>query len=512
MYEITPDRRVTGGVRIDAHKEASTLKPIKRGFIPSQLILGLQQHQGSAATPIVKPGDRVLKGQLLARSATLRSANLHASTSGHVRTIEERLIPAAHEVHRSMCIVIETDGRDEAPPAKEQAAWPSDPVQRLERIRDGGIVGLGGAVFPTASKLALAMSCKALIVNGVECEPYISCDDMLMRESPREIIEGALLLRDMLGAPECIIAVEEDKSLAIEALTRAAGDFDNEKLKLAEIPTIYPSGGERQLIELLLGHEVPSTQYPSMTGYVCQNVGTVFALLNWVRNGEPLIKRIVTVTGNGVVEPSNIETLIGTPIAELIEFSGGYREDVNRLVLGGSMMGYSLPSDELPITKASNCIIAALDMELRRDYSEWPCIRCGDCGTACPARLLPQELLRAARSRNHPMLSDLGLDDCIECGCCDVVCPSHIPLTEEFRRAKSLHARYERQLMFSADSEQRFQRREQRQRDETDRSRHLQDGLKQELEQDEKARSKAIADAVARAKDKRDKRQDPGDQ
>jgi electron transport complex protein RnfC len=512
MYEVTPDRRVTGGVRIDAHKDKSTERPIKRGFIPSQLILGLQQHQGSAATPVVRPGERVLKGQLLARSASLRSANVHASTSGTVRSIENRLIPAAHEIHRSQCIVIDTDGVDEAIQAQSRAPWPKDPLERLERIRDGGIVGLGGAVFPTASKLAIETNCKALIVNAVECEPYISCDDMLMRESPREIIEGALLLRDVLGAPECIIAIEEDKSKAIAALTEAAREVEHGSLKLAEIPTIYPSGGERQLIELLLGHEVPSTQYPSMTGYICQNVGTVFALRALIVNGEPLIKRIVTVTGNGVVEPCNVETLIGTPIAELIEFCGGYREGVNRLVLGGSMMGYALPGDELPITKASNCLIAAVDVELRRDYSEWPCIRCGDCGTACPARLLPQELLRAARSRNHAMLSDLGLEDCIECGCCDVVCPSHIPLTEEFRNAKSLHARYERQQVLSAESDQRFQRREQRQRSETDRSQHLQEDLKQELAQDGDSASKAIAAAVERAKNKRAKKQDRSEQ
>lgn len=502
MREFTPVRRVTGGVRIDAHKIASTTDGIRRGFIPTQLVLGLQQHQGPAASPLVRPGDRVLKGQLIAASTSLRSANVHASTSGIVRSIEERLIPAAHQIHRSICIVIETDGLDEPEPPL-MGAWPEDRLERLERIRDGGIVGLGGAVFPTASKLAIETTCKALIVNGVECEPYISCDDMLMRERPRAILEGALWLRELLDAPECIVAVEEDKPLAVEALNEAARELDDSRLKLAEVPTIYPSGGERQLIELLLGHEVPSTQYPSMTGYICQNIGTVYALGNLIRHGEPLIKRIVTVSGDGVAEPGNIEALIGTPISELVEFCGGYTEGVDRLVLGGSMMGYALPSDELPITKASNCIIAAARDEVRRDYSEWPCIRCGDCGLACPARLLPQELLLAARSRNHPMLSDLGLEDCIECGCCDVICPSHIPLTDEFRRAKFAHVRYERQLMFSAESEQRFQRREQRQRSEADQAQSLRDDLKNSLERDEDARKKAIEAAVERARNKR---------
>lgn len=505
MYEFTPGRRVTGGVRIDAHKHASTAQAIKRGFIPSRLVLGLQQHQGVAAAPLVGPGDRVLKGQLIASTSSLRAANVHASTSGIVRGVEERLIPTAHEVRRSACILIETDGLDEpAPPLA--GTWPEDRRARLARIRDGGIVGLGGAVFPTAGKLGIETDCKALIVNGVECEPYISCDDVLMRERPHEILEGARLLRELLDAPECIIAVEEDKTSAIEALTDAARGLGDETLKLAEIPNIYPSGGERQLIELLLGLEVPSTQYPSMTGYICQNVGTVYALRNLIRHGEPLIKRIVTVTGDGIAEPGNVEALIGTPISELVEFCGGYTQDVDRLVLGGSMMGYALPGDELPITKASNCVIAAAPAEIRRDYSEWPCIRCGDCGLACPARLLPQELLRAARSSNHPLLSDLGVEDCIECGCCDVICPSHIPLTDEFRRAKFAHRRYERQLMFSSESEERFRRREKRQRDEAEAERRLQAGLKDSLERSETARKTAIEAAVLRAQRKRGQR------
>jgi len=502
MREFTPDRRVRGGVRIAAHKQTSTRQAIRRGLIPRQLILGLQQHQGSAAIPIVEPGQSVLKGQTIAHSDSLRSADVHASTSGRVRCIEERLIPAAHEVHRSLCIVIDTDGQDQA--TTTRADWPDDRLERLARIRDAGIVGLGGAVFPTADKLSSHLPCRALIVNAAECEPYISCDDMLMRESAREIVLGAKMLRELLAAEECIIAIEEDKSEAIDAIMQAGRDLEDESIKLAEIPAIYPSGGERQLVELLLGIEVPSTHYPSMHGYICQNVGTVFALQRLVSTGEPLTRRIVTVTGDGIAAPQNVEVLLGTPISELIEFCGGYGNDVSRLVLGGSMMGYALPSDELPITKASNCIIAAASAEVRHDSREWPCIRCGDCGSACPARLLPQELLRAARSRDHPQLSELGLEDCIECGCCDVVCPSHIPLTEEFRRAKYAHARYERQLVFSAESEQRFQRRGQRQQDQARESAEFQDQLKQNLSEDPDARERAIRAAVARARQRRE--------
>jgi len=479
----------------------STATPIAHGFIPRQLILALQQHQGSPRRPIVKPGQRVFKGQVLAHGGPLRSASLHASTSGRVRAIEERLIPSVHEIHRSMCIVIDTDGEDES--GDVVMSWPSDQMEQLERIRDGGIVGLGGAVFPTAEKLASRVPCKALIVNGAECEPYISCDDMLMREAPEEIVAGAIIMRDLLSAASCIFAVERDKPQAIQAIGDAARAIDDDRLRLAEIPTIYPAGGERQLVEMLIGEEVPSTHYPSEIGYVCQNVGTAFAVQRLASAGEPLISRIVTVTGNGIHKPQNVEVLIGTPISELMEFCGGYRNDVARLILGGSMMGYALPSDELPITKASNCLIAATGTEVRQDFTERHCIRCGNCGTACPARLLPQELLRAARDEDHVLLDDLGLTDCIECGCCDVICPSHIPLTEIFRHAKYAEARHERQLILSAESEERFQRREQRQRMDAERGKQLQDHLKTEMQTDQTSRTKAIREAIERSRRRR---------
>jgi electron transport complex protein RnfC len=265
-----------------------------------------------------------------------------------------------------------------------------------------------------------------------------------MREHAAEIVGGALLMTELLEAPLCIIAMERDKQRAIEAIEAAARTIEDPRLKLAEVPTIYPAGGERQLVELLTGEEVPSGRYPSEIGYVCQNVGTAYALQRLARAGEPLISRIVTVTGGGIATPQNVETPIGTPIAELIELCGGYTGEVARLVAGGSMMGYALPDDGLPITKATNCIIAATADEIRVDPTEWACIRCGDCAMVCPPRLLPQELLIAAQNEDYPTLAVLGLDDCIECGCCDVICPSHIALTERFRQAKrdrALHGR-----------------------------------------------------------------------
>ena len=506
MVDYVFERHLSGGIHIPANKDTSTAQPIRRGFIPAKLVLPLRQHRGSPAEAIVHLGDRVLRGELIARAGPPPSAAVHASTSGWVRAIEDRLVLAGDGVQPSQCIVIETDGRDEREPPP--APWPAERAAQLERIRSAGLVGLGGAVFPTAEKLATPVPCKTLIVNGAECEPYISCDDMLMRERAADVVAGALLLTDLLAAPLCIIAIERDKQRAEEAIEEAAKAVNDPRLKLAEVPTIYPAGGERQLVELLTGDEVPGGHYPSEIGYVCQNVGTAFALLKLVRDGEPLLSRIVTVTGAGIREPQNVEALLGTPIAELVELCGGYNEGVLRLIAGGSMMGCALPDDEVPIGKASNCIIAATEAEVRIDPTEWPCIRCGDCAVVCPPRLLPQELLVAAHTADFQALNLFGLQDCIECGCCDVACPSHISLTERFRQAKRSLAMHDRQLKLADESEQRFERRERRIEEQRGRSASLIDRLKGEAT-DPDAREAAIRAAVERATQRRDRSADP---
>lgn len=444
MVDYVFERHLSGGILLPSNKTSSTRLPIRRGFVPTTLVLALRQHRGNAADPVVAIGERVLKGQTIARAAAAPSAAVHASSSGIVRAIEERPVLGGHGVQSSPCIVIETDGHDEPVRGEATPQWPADPAAQRDAIRAGGIVGLGGAVYPTADKLATPVPCKTLIVNGAECEPYISCDDMLMRENAAEIVAGALLLTDVLAAPRCIIAIERDKPEALEAIEAAARAVEDARLKLAEVPTIYPAGGEKQLVELLTGEEVPSGRYPGEFGYVCQNVGTAFAVQRLRAAHEPLVARVVTVTGGGVRAPQNVETRIGTPIAELIELCGGYTDGVVRLIAGGSMMGYALPDDATPITKATNCIIAATADEVRTDTFEWPCIHCGDCAMVCPSRLLPQNLLVAANTGDLAALDTLGLQDCIECGCCDVICPAHIMLTERFRiakRARALRAR-----------------------------------------------------------------------
>jgi len=504
MVDVTLDRYLTGGIRLLANKTASTEEPILRGIVPPQLVIGLHQHGGTSAVPIVEVGQKVAKGEPIAVPGAPPSAGVHASSSGRVRAIEERLIPTGMRLRASLCIVIETDGEDRPFEGGFDGAWPEAREARLKRVRSAGIAGLGGAAFPTSTKLeAVAGRCKALIVNGAECEPYISCDDMLMREAPTEIVSGALRMADLVGAPLCIIAIERDKPRAIQAIRAAVVAAGDARVKVCEIPTIYPAGGERQLIELLTGDEVPSGAFPNAIGYVCQNVGTAYALERLAARGEPVTSRIVTVTGGGVGRPRNVEAPIGTPIRYLIEQCGGYRDDVVRLIHGGSMMGYALPADDLPITKATSCILAAADGEVRQSYEEWACIRCGECATACPARLQPQELLAAAAARDFDGLETLGLDDCIECGCCDVVCPSHIVLTNRFRGAKRAFAEHARRLALSAEAERRHKRREQRLRLSEEDSRAAQEALKAKLRADDEARRKAIAAAVERAKQRK---------
>jgi electron transport complex protein RnfC len=429
---------VRGGLRLNAHKERSTQHPLRAASPAESLVLPIDQHAGTSATPLVNPGERVLRGQPIAKPDGVISAWLHAPASGTVTAIEPR--PAPHRLGApSLSIVLKNDGRDElysAPGATpfEQLA----PEQLRELIGRGGIVGLGGAVFPTAVKLSSAARASdlRLLINGAECEPYISCDDMLMRERAGDVVFGARVLLHAVGAQTCVIAIEDDTPQAAAALSAAIADAHDERIQLRRVASIYPAGGEKQLITAVFGVEVPAGGLPADVSTACLNVGTAAAVANWIRDGQPLTRRIVTITGDGVREQRNLDVLLGTPLAALIFDCGGYTNRMSRLIMGGSMMGQALPHDDLPAIKATNCVIAASALDLQPRAAEMPCIRCGNCSHVCPAMLLPQQLHWYAVARDLDALQTYGLMDCIECGCCDYVCPSQIPLVERFRDMK----------------------------------------------------------------------------
>jgi len=279
------------------------------------------------------------------------------------------------------------------------------------------------------------MHVQTLILNGAECEPYISCDAALVRARPQRIVLGAQIMLHALQVNECLIAVETDKTETITALEAALKEADDERIELVRVPARYPEGGERQLIQVLTGREVPHDGLPIDIGFVCQNLGTAAAVADALE-GHALTERIVTVTGPGLREAHNVEARFGTPVSDLIALCGGYAENVQRLVMGGPMMGFALATDAVPVVKATNCLLALTTTAVRAEGDELPCIRCGECARACPARLLPQELFRHTRSGAFEQVHALHVFDCIECGCCDFVCPSHIPLTQTFRYAK----------------------------------------------------------------------------
>jgi electron transport complex protein RnfC len=430
--------KLHGGLRLSAHKSASTATPIQTPPLPGQLILPIEQHVGEPAQPLVAIGERVLKGQLLAEPPGPLGAPVHASSSGTVIAIEPWPVSRRYG-EPAPCIVIECDGEDRAvEPVERRTPFEELPAETvLDMILQGGIVGLGGAVYPTAQKLMQAATCELefLVLNGAECEPYISCDDMLMRERADAIVSGAKILLHALQLDCAYIVVESDKPEALQRLADAMTDAGDERLVLKQIPTIYPSGGEDQLVQLVTGREVPSGGLPTDVGCLVQNVGTAAAIHDWLQDGEPLISRITTITGDGIARPVNVNARIGTPVAELVRFAGGYTDNARHLVIGGPMTGKSVSTDRVPLVKATNCILALSAMP---DVGpELPCIRCGDCAAVCPVKLQPQQLFWYACADNERKLRELGLTDCIECGCCDLVCPSHIPLTYDFRMAKA---------------------------------------------------------------------------
>ena len=416
------------------HKAESNTRPIAKLGTPKTLVLPLRQHVGHLPKVLVKVGDRVLKGQLLAEAEGTVSAAIHAPTSGTVTAIDEQVIPHPSGLPDT-CITLSCDGLDEWTSLQPINWRLSDKKTLVDSLRLSGIVGLGGATFPSHIKLRSNSQSPihTLIINAAECEPYITCDDMLMRERADEIVAGIEIVKHLLGAETCLIGIEDNKAAAAEAM-KAACQQGQALVKV--VPTLYPSGDARRLIHLLLDLEIPSDKRSTDLGVQVFNVATVLAIHRYFAFGEPSISRIVTVTGN-VASPQNFEVLFGTPLTDLIAAAGGAQDDTSHFIMGGPMMGFDLPSSQVPITKAANCIIAAKPDLFPAPPPAMPCIRCTRCADACPVNLQPQELYWFAKSDNFEKARDYKLFDCIECGCCSYVCPSTIPLVQYYRYAKS---------------------------------------------------------------------------
>lgn len=455
-----------GGIFPPENKSQSMQLPIGELPIPPLLVFPLNQHMGTPAIPIVAVGDKVLRGQKIAEAVGGFSAAIHASSSGTVTAIEDRILPHVSGMS-GPCIEITTDGKHTATAFTPCDDYRQQSAQALiQQIREAGITGLGGAGFPTAIKLQpqAQYAIDTLILNGTECEPYITADHSLMRYHAEEVIEGALLLSYILGEPDNILlGVEDNKPDAIQALADVLEQRkDTQRIRIITFPTKYPSGGEKQLIQLLTAKEVPAGAIPASVGIVMQNMGTAVAAYRAVVKGEPLTSRITTFVGEALTTQQNIYTLLGTPIHFALEHLGFTASNNDKLIMGGPMMGFALKNADVPVVKSTNCVIAPSKQELPPQPDAQECIRCGMCAEVCPASLLPQQLYWYAKAEDYDRAQNHHLFDCIECGACSYVCPSNIPLVQYYRAAKGAIKQIEQEKVKSDHARQRFEFRKER--------------------------------------------------
>ena len=417
-----------GGIHPDGHKDMSRGSAVVTVPAPETVVIPLCQHIGSACKPLVAVGDAVLMGQIIG-DGDARSSPVHATVSGTVTAIEERAVPSGGRVQ---CVIIKNDFKDTPAGAKGVSDWESlDAKAVAELVRAAGVVGMGGAAFPTNSKIAsTAGKTKEVLINACECEPYITSDDTLMCTETADVIGGARLLAKVLGAEKSIIAIEDNKPEAIEALRAGAGD--DPLIEVRVLPTRYPQGAKKQLILAVTGHEVA----PGARSGALFNVTTTANVYRAVTKGQPLLEKIVTVTGDGANEPKNVRVRIGTSFADVVKAAGGISEETVKVVAGGPMMGKAVESLDVPVVKGTNAILCLT--RLTENNAEGQCIRCGKCVSVCPMQLEPLYLYRFARAENRAMLEEFYLNDCMECGCCAFVCPAKLPLTETFVLAKRM--------------------------------------------------------------------------
>ncbi|MBI5918548.1 MAG: electron transport complex subunit RsxC [Nitrosomonadales bacterium] len=434
--------KLRGGVHPEGRKQLAAEHGIRSLPLPAELFIPLQQHIGAPATPVVKVGERVLKGQLLAAAQGAVSAPVHAPTSGTITALGDHVAPHPSGLPVPT-ITLTSDGAEQW----LEAAGCATPLELAAeeiaaQVAAAGIVGLGGATFPAALKLNLSRNSgvQTLILNGGECEPYLTCDDRIMRERAPQIVEGIQLIARAVAADEVLVGIEDNKPQAIAAMQAAA---QGSSVQVVVMPSMYPMGSEKQIIQVLTGKEIPAGGRPADIGVLVHNVATAYAVQQAIRYGRPLISRIVTVSGGAIKTACNVEALVGTPVQALIDFADGYAQPTARLVLGGPMMGQQFTHTGVPVVKGTSGVLALTASEIGQAEPS-PCIRCTTCVRACPVGLLPLEMAAHIRASDLTGAVALGLKDCIACGSCSYVCPAHIPLVHYFNYAKGDLAAQER--------------------------------------------------------------------
>ncbi|MFN3739749.1 MAG: electron transport complex subunit RsxC [Thermodesulfovibrionales bacterium] len=425
-----------GGTHPPEKKELSKDSPIEVLSEPEKVIIPLSQHTGAPCKPAVNVGDTVKKGQLIGTPEGFVSAAVHSSVSGKVIGIENVQLPTGRF---SQAIVIDNDKQNEWTNLKDNPDYMNlSPEELKNKIKEAGIVGLGGAAFPTHVKLSPPKEkpIDIVILNGAECEPYLTADYRLMIEKTSEVVEGLKVLMKILGVKRGIIGIEDNKPDAIEKMKEAVRGIQG--IEVWALKVKYPQGAEKMLIKATTGREVPPRGLPMDVGVVVQNIGTAFAIYEAVRYGKPLIERVVTVTGEGIKNPKNLMVKIGTPVFHLIEYCGGFRNGVGKIVAGGPMMGFALAGLNAPVTKGTSGILVMGDSEVIHTDDFKPCIRCGRCVDACPMGLMPSMLSILGEKGFYEEMKDYNLFDCFECGTCAFVCPSKRPIVQFVRLGKSL--------------------------------------------------------------------------
>ena len=444
---------IRGGVHPDDCKALSAKQSIKTLPMPPLLHIPLQQHIGAAAASLVMRGENVKKGQLLARSQGVISAPVHAPTSGRIMGVGS--YPAHHASGLNVStITLKPDDKDEWVDGLITRENPfelsSDEISQAVAV--AGIVGMGGATFPSAVKLNLRTRYQlhTLVINGAECEPYLTCDDRLMQEHSQQVVKGVMLMARALGVSNILFSIEDNKPDAITAINSAVMKLKKLifklqfKIQVIGLPTQYPMGSEKHLVQTLTGKETPARALTADIGIVVHNTATAMAVHDALYLGRPLVSRVMTVSGGAIRQPENLRVLLGTPLSQLVDFCGGYKEPPVKLISGGPMMGQPLPDTRVPVVKGSNGLLALTSAELKAT-DEMPCIRCASCVQACPCGLVPLEMSAQIRAGNLDNSVNLGLLDCIACGSCSYVCPSHIPLVQYFNYAKGELAERQRQ-------------------------------------------------------------------